>query len=67
MEKVIIYVLTHKKFNEKYDNDLYKPLLNGSYFISERLDYIKDNTGENISKLKNWFSNFQYLLEIIHS
>lgn len=56
MEKVIIYVLTHKKFNEKYDNDLYKPLLNGSYFISERLDYIKDNTGENISKLNPYYA-----------
>ena len=56
MEKIIIYVLTHKKFNEEYDKDLYKPLLNGSYFISEPLDYIKDDTGDNISKLNPYYA-----------
>ena len=56
MEDIIIYVLTHKKIDEKYDKNLYKPLLNGSYFITENLDYIKDNTGDNISKLNPYFA-----------
>ena len=56
MEKVVIYVLTHKKFEEEYDKNLYKPLLNGSYFISENLNYIRDDTGDNISKLNPYFA-----------
>ena len=56
MDDVIIYVLTHKKFDEEYDKNLYKPLLNGSYYNSENLDYLKDNTGENISKLNPYFA-----------
>lgn len=56
MEKVLIYVLTHKKFEEEYNKELYKPLLNGSYFISENLNYIRDDTGDNISKLNPYFA-----------
>lgn len=56
MEDIIIYVLTHKKFDEEYDENLYKPLLNGSYFNSENLNYLKDDTGENISKLNPYFA-----------
>lgn len=56
MENIIIYVLTHKKIDEKYDKNLYKPLLNGSYYNTESLDYIKDNTGENISKLNPYYA-----------
>ena len=59
MEEIIVYVLTHKKFSGEYDNELYKPLLNGSCFINEELDYIRDDTGDNISKLnpyyRRWF------------
>ena len=56
MNEVIIYILTHKEFNEEYDKELYKPLLNGSYFINEELNYIKDNTGDNISKLNPYYA-----------
>ena len=56
MNEVTIYILTHKKFNEKYDKELYKPLLNGSYFINEELNYIKDNTGDNISELNPYYA-----------
>ena len=56
MEKITIYVLTHKEFNEEYDKELYKPLLNGSYFCSENFNYIKDNTGDNISKLNTYYA-----------
>ena len=56
MEDIIIYVLTHKKIDEEYDEELYKPLLNGSYFNSENLDYIKDDTGDNISHLNPYFA-----------
>lgn len=53
---ITIYILTHKKISEKYDEKLYKPLLNGSYFIQEEWDYIKDNTGDNISKLNPYYA-----------
>lgn len=56
MEDVIIYILTHKEFHEEYDKKLYKPLLNGSYYNSKNLDYIKDDTGDNISKLNNYYA-----------
>lgn len=56
MKEVIIYILTHKEFNEEYDKELYKPLLNGSYFINEELNYITDNTGDNISELNPYYA-----------
>lgn len=56
MKEIIIYILTHKKFNAEYDKDLYKPLLNGSYFISEDFGYQKDDDGENISKLNPYYA-----------
>ena len=56
MEEIIVYVLTHKKFSGEYDNELYKPLLNGSCFINEELDYIRDDTGDNISKLNPYYA-----------
>lgn len=56
MEDLVIYILTHKKIDEEYDENLYKPLLNGSYYNTENLDYIKDDTGENISQLNPYFA-----------
>lgn len=56
MKKIEIYVLTHKEFDETYDSKLYKPLLNGSYFNSENLNYIRDDTGDNISKLNPFYA-----------
>ena len=47
---VNIYILTHKKFNENYDDNIYKPLLNGSVFHNEDFGYIRDDTNNNISK-----------------
>lgn len=56
MKKIVIYILTHKKFTANYDKNLYKPLLNGSYFINEEINYIKDDTGDNISKLNPYYA-----------
>lgn len=56
MKKIAIYVLTHKKFDENYDEQLYKPLLNGSYFLQNTYNYITDNTGDNISKLNPYYA-----------
>lgn len=46
-----IYILTHKKINENYDNTLYYPLLNGSALLNEDFGYIRDDTGLNVSRL----------------
>lgn len=56
MKEVIIYILTHKEFKEEYDKELYKPLLNGSRFIKEESNYIKDDTGDNISELNPYYA-----------
>ena len=56
MKKITVYILTHKKFYEKYDNQLYKPLLNGSYFLQNNFNYLTDNTGDNISKLNPYYA-----------
>ena len=56
MEKIIIYILTHKKYQEEYDPKLYKPLLNGSHYHSETFNYIKDDTGDNISELNTYYA-----------
>lgn len=59
MDKSIeIYILTHKKFDEKYDSSLYKPLLNGSCLWDEDYGYLRDDTGDNISKLNKYFAEY---------
>ena len=55
-KKVEIYILTHKKFNESFDNSIYFPLLNGSYSHNDDFGYIRDDTGNNISKLNDYFA-----------
>ena len=52
MEKTVeIYVMTHKEIEEEYDSSLYKPILNGSANAKEDYGYIRDDSGDNISKL----------------
>lgn len=53
--KIIIYVLTHKKFDYS-PNKLYQPLLNGSALLDEDFGYIRDDTGDNISELNTLYS-----------
>ena len=50
MEKITIYILTHKKFDYK-ESEIYTPLLNDSTILNNYLGYIRDHTRENISKL----------------
>ena len=55
MEDISIYILTHKKFDYE-KNEIYKPLLNGSALLDEDFGYIRDDTGENISKLNPYYA-----------
>lgn len=55
MEKITIYILTHKKFDYE-ENEIYKPLLNGSALLNDDFGYIRDDTGENISKLNPYYA-----------
>ena len=56
MTKIEIYILTHKPFDEEYDKELYKPLLNGSASHEDDFGFLRDDTGDNISHLNNKFS-----------
>lgn len=47
-EKLIVFVATHKKFEQKLP-ECYKSLLVGSYNKKDITEYIKDDTGDNIS------------------
>lgn len=52
--KTTIYIATHKKFNYKKMNE-YKPIQVGAAIAKEKLDYLGDDTGINISsKNKNY-------------
>lgn len=55
-DKVSIYILTHKKISEPYDETLYVPLLNGSALLDEDFGYTRDDTGENVSKLNPYLA-----------
>ena len=48
MEKMKIYVATHKHFEQCADKNLYEPLVVGAYKNNVNYD-TKDNTGDNIS------------------
>lgn len=54
-KSVEIYVLTHKKIVEPFDETLYKPLLNGSFKVDEDFGYIRDDSGDNISVLNDYY------------
>lgn len=55
MKDITIYVLTHKKFDSP-DDDIYIPLLNGSALQVEDFGYLRDDTGENISNLNEYYA-----------
>ena len=55
MDKISIYVLTHKKC-EIPEDDMYVPLLNGSYFHEDDFGYLRDDSGDNISNLNNLYA-----------
>lgn len=52
---VEIYVMTHKEIEEEYDPSLYKPILNGSANVKQDYGYIRDDSGDNISKLHDYY------------
>ena len=55
MDKITLYILTHKKFDYENSN-IYKPLLCGSACLNEDFDYIRDDTGNNISNLNKYYA-----------
>ena len=52
---VSIYVLTHKSFNCP-DDKIYIPLLNGSVNYTNDFGYLRDDSGDNISKLNKYYA-----------
>lgn len=54
-ENLSIYVLTHKEFDVP-DDDLYVPLLNGSVNYNDDFGYVRDDSGDNISNLNNYYA-----------
>lgn len=55
MVKISMYVLTHKKI-ELGKNEIFKPLLNGSANLKEDFGYLRDDSGDNISELNEYYS-----------
>lgn len=55
MAKVSIYVLTHKKFDYE-DDSLYIPILNGSESLDDDFGYLRDDSGDNISSLNEFYA-----------
>lgn len=51
-----VYVLTHKKIEEPFSFPPYTPLLNGSILSDDDFGYVRDDTGENISKLNIYYA-----------
>ena len=53
-----MYILTHKKFDYEdiVEKQLYKPLLCGSACLNEDFDYVRDDTGDNISNLNKYYA-----------
>ena len=58
MDRIKVYILTHKKFDyESIDEkQMYKPLLCGSACLNEDFGYIRDDTGDNISSLNKYYA-----------
>ena len=54
-KNIKIYILTHKKIKESFDNP-YIPLLNGSVLLAEDFGYLRDDTGDNISELNKYYA-----------
>lgn len=55
MDKICIYVLTHKKFDLNA-SDIYVPLLNGSSSQDDDFGYLRDDSGDNISDLNDYYA-----------
>lgn len=53
---VRVYVLTHKKIEEKFDFPPYVPLLNGSALLDDDFGYLRDDDGINISELNIYYA-----------
>ena len=53
--KIEIFVLTHKCF-ELPQNDIYIPLLNGASLHEVDFGYLRDDSGDNISDLNNYYA-----------
>ena len=51
-----VYVLTHKKIEEPFFSPPYTPLLNGSILLDDDFGYVRDDTGDNISKLNIYYA-----------
>ena len=53
--KTEIFVLTHKKFDLP-QNNMYKPILNGSANHDDDFGYLRDDSGDNISALNDYYA-----------
>lgn len=54
-QNISIYVLTHKKFICP-SNEIYVPLLSGSIVHNDDFGYLRDDSGDNISNLNNYYA-----------
>lgn len=50
MKKISMYVVTHKKVDKKFDDNIYKFIQVGKSVDDASINEVKDNTGDNISK-----------------
>ena len=55
MEEICIYVLTHKEFDLD-ESEIYVPLLSGSSSHNDDFGYLRDDTGDNISDLNEYYA-----------
>lgn len=56
-KKTEIFILTFdKEITQNYDKILYKPLVCGADIVKNNPHYLKDNTGDNISNLNNYYT-----------
>ena len=53
--KIEIFVLTHKEFEVPKDS-IYAPILNGSSSHEDDFGYLRDDSGDNISDLNNYYA-----------
>lgn len=54
-KKTKIYVITHKKYDNIVENDVYTPLFVGAKG-KESFGYLRDDTGDNISEKNQYYS-----------
>ena len=56
MNKIKIFVATHKAFDKIYQDEVYNPIHVGKKLSNTDLGYIGDNTGDNISEKNQYYS-----------